>query len=780
MSHRMYLYNVNTTENRKSHESNEGHPLNSLMPVVAGNDIDTVMMMEWKYEFPLFLHPLFAGGPYLAPPVYNGTTGGIFADAAAGKMALEAFYSFIGRHAETLTGDAELFRAQKEKLFNFLANKAIYNSFHLDAWDVFNMSDDPHEEQATELLSLIKATNDCIKAAIDTDNPALLNECPGVRDNSYGITSFRQLFSHSAYGYGWEVIQSGYFEEEQDEEEDEIIFTENGLEGLKKKDGTIIIPARYDEVFSFPDNEIFAVVKRDGKYGYVNREGQLIKGLLYDDAYDVLNGFGRVQIGSQHYLLQPGAELPSTSYDDLMVISEEAQWYVVARDGSKSVINAAGQTLLPFVPIEIDRVGTYNGSPLMRITDEIKKGKKTLQFHGLLTADGQTILEVGYLDICSAYDDVVIVKAKDYFGMYSAQNRWVLEMEYDGIFRFLNKVFIVEKDQKQGLYIDGVGLVPPIYEMIVSGVNWHGDQWETFATNEKGAFRINHQGNATPLTTQELEGLLANNNRYRYNEKELRHLVNAAGDALPPDMLCTKGFEALSSQDYEQAIKYYEQAAAKGSANAMNDLGYIYEAIEGFVDSKRSFEWYTRGVEAGSPDAANGLANCYMDGFGTTADIDKAIELYEQGAAKNVSYAHYNLGVLYYEANHVEKNDEKALTHFVYASTLGYKCHNYVGVLLEQKEDYKNAYKAYKDGAKYKDADCAFNLARLHELGHGCKQDPGKALSFYNDAIKWGAVDVHLELRRLYLTNEQVRDEKKALEHEQLAREAGVEIPERM
>ncbi|HEY1199966.1 MAG TPA: hypothetical protein VGE79_03245 [Niastella sp.] len=144
MSHRMYLYNVNTTENRKSHESNEGHPLDALIPVVGGNDIDTLAMMEWKYEFPLFLHPLLAGGPYLAPPIYNGTMGGIYADAAAGKIALEAFYSFIDRHADVLTHNPETFREVKEKLFNFLTNKAVYNSFHLDAWDVFNMIDETH------------------------------------------------------------------------------------------------------------------------------------------------------------------------------------------------------------------------------------------------------------------------------------------------------------------------------------------------------------------------------------------------------------------------------------------------------------------------------------------------------------------------------------------------------------------------------------------------------------------------------------------------------------
>lgn len=778
MSHRMYLYNVNSIENRRSTEPDKYHPLDSLLPVVSSDETNVLMMMEWKYEFPLFLHPLFTDDPFLAPPMYNGTLGGIYAAADAGKNALEAFYSFVDRHADTLTDDADLFRTKKNKIFDFLANKAVHNCFHLDAWDVFNMSDDPHEQQATELVNLIKATNDCIKAAIDADDPALLNDCPNVRDNPYGFTSFRQLFSNSAYGYGWEVIRSGYFEAE-DNEEEEIIFTENGLEGLKKKDGTIFIPAQYDEVYSFPDNENFAVVKRDGKYGYVTREGQLVKGLIYDDAYDVLNGYGRVQIGTQHYLVQPGAELPSTSYDDLKVLSEEAQWYTAARGGEKSVINAAGQTLLPFVPVEVYQVGTFNGSALMRITDEIKKGRKTSQFHGLVTAEGQTILEVGYLEIWPAYDDVVTVKAKDLLGMYSVEKGWMIEMEYDRIDPFLGKVYVLEKDGKQGLYISAHKLVPPVYDIIISDVNWIDDQrWETFATNENGAFRINHEGEATPLTGEELEALLAENNRYRYNETELNKLISAAGDNLPAEMFYTKGFEALSQQDYEEAIRNYEKAAAKGSANAMNDLGYIYEAIEGYVDSKRSFEWYTWGVELGSPHAANGLANCYMDGLGTAPDIQKAVALYEQSAAGSVSYGHYNLGILYYEGNHVVKNDEKALTHFTSASWLGYECHNYVGVLLEQKEDYKNAYKAYKDGAKYKDADCAFNLARLHELGHGCKQDFRKALSFYLDAVKWGAVDAHLELRRLYLTNEQVRDENKAVEHEQLAREAGCEIPE--
>ncbi|HEY8895699.1 MAG TPA: SEL1-like repeat protein [Niastella sp.] len=778
MSHRMYLYNVNATVSRNSHGSKEGHPLDILLPVVAGNETDVLMMMEWKYEFPLFLHPLFAGEPFLAPPMYNGTVGGIYANAFLGKAALVSFYSFLDRHAEVLTDDPKAFRASKEKIYSFLEDKALYNNFHLDAWDVFNMSDEPHEAQATQLLNLIKATNDCIKAAIEADDPALLNNCPDVQDNPYGITSFRQLFSHSAYGYGWEVIRSGYFEEEEDPEE-EIYFTENGLEGLKKKDGTIIIPAQYDEVFSFPHNEVFAVVKRSGKYGYVNREGQPVTGLIYDDAYDVLNGFGRVQIGTQHYLVQPGAELPSIGYDELSVLSEDAQWYVVAKGGAKTVINAAGQTLLPFIPCEVGRVGTWNGSALMRITDEIKKGRNTLQFHGLVTADGQTLLEVGYVDIWPAYDDVVTVKAKDHFGMFSVQNGWMLEMEYDRIDPFLDEVYVLEKDGKQGLYIVGLKLITPFYDMIVSDVDWIDDErWETFATNEHGVFRINHKGSITVLTEEEIAAMLAPDNRYRYNPHELSHLTSAAGEALPSEMLHEKGCEAYNRQDYEEAIRYYKLAAAKGNADAMNDLAYIYKFEEDYWDPNASFEWYTRGAEAGSPNAVNGLGTCYLDGVGTAADVNKAIELFEKSAAGQMDFAHYNLGILYYEGTLVEKNDEKALTHFLAASRLGNECHNYVGILLENSGDFKNALKAYKEGAKYKDPDCAFNLARLHEEGWGCKADAKKAISYYMQAVKWGTVDAHLELRRMYLTNGEVRDEKKAQEHEQLAREAGLEIPE--
>jgi uncharacterized protein len=814
MSHRIYLYNYNNTASSPKAEPSEGGFLADIIATIGDNSNDALLMMEWSYELPLFLHPLFTGNPYIAAPLYNGNAGGLYADAEPGIDALKAFYSFIDQHAEKLTANPEEFREQKEKIFNFFDKKARFSSFHLDAWDVFNMSDEPHEEQAEELLSLIRKTNACIQAAIEANDPLLLDECPDVLHNSCGFTSFKQLFSTDVYGYGWEVIRSGYYEEDDDEQQQ--IFMQNGLMGLKDADGNIIIPAEYDEVCTFPDGESLAVVKRDGKFGYVERGCKPVTELKYDDAYDTVNGYATVQTGTRHLLIQPGRPEPATDFDDLFIISEDPQLYGAGENGNYGVIDTTLQWRLPamfssdmemlaaeempllsayhisgarhfyspaFTRIGDDNTsnvtwaGTFNNSPLLCITQ--LQGNKKQKRVGLATTDGQILLPATYQEITHAYDDTVIVKNNGLYGLFAASKGWVLEMEYDRITSMANNGFLLNKSKKQGLYIPGQSLIPPMYDVIVANVRL-GDtgSWETVAINTDAVFSIDHLGNMVQLTPEGIAEKLAPELRHLYNGKELKLLTTLAGDALPADLLYQKGFEAFNNCRYEEAIQLYTLAAQKGNADAMNDLGYLYESVEGYIDEKLSFEWYTRGVEAGSPHAANGLAYYYKQGINTAPDINKALELYEQSAAKHVSDAHYNLAMLYYEGIHVPEDAAKALDHFVYACRLGSNCHNYAGMLFEKTGNYKNAFDFYKDGTRYNDENCAFNLARMYEAGWGCKADPRKALAWFMKSVEWGAADAHLQLRRLYLYNDAVKDEAKAMEHERLAREAGLEVGE--
>ncbi|RBL89516.1 SEL1-like repeat protein [Chitinophaga flava] len=818
MSYRIYLYNFNNTENHVIPEARENGTLYQLLPVIGGNGNDNLMMMEWKYEFPFFLHPLFAGAPYLGTPLYNGDSGGIYADGPDGIRTLSGFYDFIEQHADILTDDPVNFREQKEKIFSFLDTKARYNSFHLDAWDVFNMDNEPHAEQAAELLSLIQETNACIQAAINANDPTLLNECPDLRKNPYGFKSFREFFSNNVYGYGWEVIQSGYYADDEEEKEDEQqTFTENGMMGLKDTAGNIIIPAGYDEVFVFPGNEALAVVKRDGKYGYVNRQGQPVTDIIFDDAFDAANGVAVVQVNGKEYLIQPGITTPVTGYDEILIIAENPQLYAAGRDGKYAVMDAAGQLKLPFdfhsdmeityvdgMPllkaphlsgvlhfytppsfarigddntVRVEWTGTFNHSPLLRTIQEQQQGKKKQQLHGLATTEGQQLLPTVYQEIAPGLEDGVIVRQQGKYGVYSASKGWILEMGFDRINHVYPNAYIIAKDKKEGLYFMGQPLVPPAYQVVISDVIWLGeDKWETLAINTDAAFRIGSDGHITPLTPTDIAAKIGPDERYRYGEKELAMLTALAGDAVPADLLYQKGFEAFEKQQYEEAIRYYKMAAGKGSGEAMNDLGYLYETAEGYIDKTIAFDWYSRGVQAGSPHAANGLANCYQHGNGTAPDIRKALDLYETAAAHHVPHAYYNLAMLYYNGEKVPQDYEKALRHFVYASRFGYDCHSYVGYLFEEKEDYNNAFDAYKSGVKNNDGYCAINLARLYELGLGCKADPRKAISYYIKAAELGEDNAHLELRRLYLYNDVVKDEAKAREHEQLALDAGLDI----
>ncbi len=115
----------------------------TLMPVVAGNDIDTLMMMEWGYEFPRSCTPCSQAALTWRRQSTMEQPAAYYVDAAAGKIATGSvlfIYRPPCRRAYRII--LKLSGPKKKRSFNFLSNKAIYNSFHLDAWDVFNMSDD--------------------------------------------------------------------------------------------------------------------------------------------------------------------------------------------------------------------------------------------------------------------------------------------------------------------------------------------------------------------------------------------------------------------------------------------------------------------------------------------------------------------------------------------------------------------------------------------------------------------------------------------------------------
>jgi len=102
------------------------------------------------------------------------------------------------------------------------------------------------------------------------------------------------------------------------------------------------------------------------------------------------------------------------------------------------------------------------------------------------------------------------------------------------------------------------------------------------------------------------------------------------------------------AEDRVKARELYEQAAAKGNAEAMNVLGGMYFGFFGYVgvaqDLGKSHEWYEKAAAKGNADAMCSLGDYYNLGFGVAQDSGKALEWYTKAAAGGNAKAMYTLG----------------------------------------------------------------------------------------------------------------------------------------
>src|SRR5262245_14719527 len=87
------------------------------------------------------------------------------------------------------------------------------------------------------------------------------------------------------------------------------------------------------------------------------------------------------------------------------------------------------------------------------------------------------------------------------------------------------------------------------------------------------------------------------------------------------------------------ARQQYENAAAKGDASAMFNLGVLYHNGQGVAqDYAKAREWYEKAAAKGDASAMFNLGLRYDNGRGGTQDYAKAREWYEKAQAKGEEY----------------------------------------------------------------------------------------------------------------------------------------------
>ena len=138
----------------------------------------------------------------------------------------------------------------------------------------------------------------------------------------------------------------------------------NGKYGFINKKGEVVLPLIYDEI-EYDEAEKFdnglAKVKINGKYGFINIKGEVVLSLIYDEIETIpvqINGTSRVKLNNKYGLLDLTRKLiVQPIYDEMGRFDYE--WAEVKLDGKKGFIDKDGYEVIP--PI-YDDIGKFQNN----------------------------------------------------------------------------------------------------------------------------------------------------------------------------------------------------------------------------------------------------------------------------------------------------------------------------------------------------------------------------------------------------------------------------------
>lgn len=183
--------------------------------------------------------------------------------------------------------------------------------------------------------------------------------------------------------------------------------------------------------------------------------------------------------------------------------------------------------------------------------------------------------------------------------------------------------------------------------------------------------------------------------------------------------------------DYEQAKKWYSSAQAHYAPAAVAS-GFIYDTVTD--DYQHALKEYEQAAQAGDPNGQFNAGLIYQEGKGLPVDLAKASDLYMHAAQQGHTQAMVQLADIYLNSHDYEKalawykeaadrDDRNALYHLGLLSETG----------VATKLDYPDAVKYYQQAADKGNANAKLALARMYQYGLGVNKDVQEAAKLYKE-----------------------------------------------
>lgn len=131
---------------------------------------------------------------------------------------------------------------------------------------------------------------------------------------------------------------------------------------------------------------------------------------------------------------------------------------------------------------------------------------------------------------------------------------------------------------------------------------------------------------------------------------------------------------AYNAKNYDVARKLWEELARDGDAQAMNNLGVIYDQGIGVEpDIGRAVHWFAEAANAGNPAGMSNYGRMLEQGRGLPVNPAEAARWFDMAARQGQPEAQYNLGYLYEHGRGVERDDSAAAAWYSRAGSLRQK-----------------------------------------------------------------------------------------------------------
>jgi TPR repeat protein len=191
------------------------------------------------------------------------------------------------------------------------------------------------------------------------------------------------------------------------------------------------------------------------------------------------------------------------------------------------------------------------------------------------------------------------------------------------------------------------------------------------------------------------------------------------------------------------AARFYRLAAEAGDADAAHNLGALYAQGRGVpLSYAEAIRWYRRGADAGDAASQHILGVMYATGQGLPVDYAEAARWWHMAAERGHPTAMVYLGHIHHNGDGVPPDPAGALGWYLQAWQAGEE---------QGAEGIRAVSGAALRLAQAGDADAAFLVGQLHELGFDGANDPGAALHWYSLAAEQDHVAAWRALGRMTL-----------------------------